>query len=98
MKKIFLSASFAAALLFSVGDGITAPIKYDGSSCRHCLGGSKCKWDEKKANRAAMMGPIPDWEDLDLADQRRFCSSCRWGHVKKWSGNYCDKNKSPGNY
>tara|TARA_Y100001978_G_scaffold202207_1_gene222584 strand:+ start:1412 stop:1759 length:348 start_codon:yes stop_codon:yes gene_type:complete len=41
---------------------------------------------------------ISAWADMSLPLQRRYCSACGWGHVRVWSGNYCDKTKSPGNY
>ena len=38
------------------------------------------------------------WKALSLSEQRAACKRCGWGHVKEWTGNYCDKGKRPGNY
>ena len=44
------------------------------------------------------LSSIFKWKSWSLAQQRKFCSECGWGHVRKWSGNYCHKGKAPGNY
>ena len=39
------------------------------------------------------------WGNMSLPEQRKYCSACGWGHVRKtFSRNYCDKSKPKGNY
>ena len=84
MKKLLLSTSFAAALIFSGGDGLTAH-HHRPFDCSICVGGNKCKRSDS-------------WRSGSLKSQRRYCTHCGWGHVRRNSGNYCQKNLSPGNY
>ena len=85
MKKLLLSTSFAAALIFSGGDGLTRDYGDFSFDCSVCKGGNKCKRTDS-------------WRSGSLKSQRKYCTHCGWGHVRRNSGNYCQKNLSPGNY
>ena len=114
MKKTLLAISFSAALITgSLSSPAEASRKVcqwtcPGTKCKYKVPTVTNAADDRalqkflKANKfmAQSVGNVfsISWRSMSLPDQRKYCSACGWGHVKKWSGNYCDKNKRKGNY
>ena len=114
MKKTLLAISFSAALitgsLSSPAEASSKACQWTcpGTKCKYKIPSARTSSMDSeleqfvKANKLvfnSMSNAFSlSWRNMSLPDQRKYCSACGWGHVKKWSGNYCDKSKSKGNY
>ena len=114
MKKTLLALSFSAALITgSLSSPAEASSKVcqwtcPGTKCKYKVPTATNSANDNEIQKFLTANKIVGqgvsnafslaWRNMSLPDQRKYCSACGWGHVKKWSGNYCDKSKSKGNY